>query len=168
MYDYQFSDAALTTWVLLRQTWIAMYKVAKAKLARIGLTPEQFNVLWVSRDYPGPLSAAELSRLIFREPSTITGLLSRMERDGLVKRVLNRTGKPFVEVQITDKGKEAIAPGIVILKALMTAMTPLSPEEHTQLQRLLRVLQQAAGEQLHLDITPPPGYSPGEVIPVEW
>jgi len=167
VYDYQLSDAGFTTWVLLRQTHFAMYKAVRGKLAKVRLTPEKCDILWVCRDYPAPLSSAELSRLLFRKASTITGLLNRMEREGLVKRVPNRTGKPFIEVQITAKGKEALGPAIEVAKALITAiMSRLSAEEHEQLQKLLRVLQETVAEQLHLELGPPAGLSPGEVIPV--
>jgi len=54
MYDYNFSDSAFTTWVLLRQTWSAIQKVAERKLAKLGLTPEQVDVLWICRDYHDP------------------------------------------------------------------------------------------------------------------
>ena len=92
-----------------------------------------------------------------------------MEREDLVKRVPKRKGKPFTEVQITDKGREAVRPGLEVFKVLVTAiMSRLSPEEHEQLQKLLRVIQQTVAEELRLDITPPAGYSADEVIPIEW
>lgn len=169
MYDYRFGNMALTTWVLLRQTWLAMYKASRGRVAKVGLTAEQFDVLWICKDHRGPLSSAELSRLIFREAQTTTGMLNRMEREGLVKRVPKRKGKPFTEVQITAKGREAVRPGLEVFKVLVTAiMSRLSPEEHEQLQKLLRVIQQTVAEELRLDITPPAGYSADEVIPIEW
>ena len=142
MYDYNFSDSAFTTWVLLRQTWSAIQKVAERKLAKSGLTPEQVDVLWICRDYPDPLIPAEISRLMFREEQTVTGLLNRLEREGMVKRVPKRKGKPFTEIKITDKGTEAAGAGVEIAMSLITeVMSTLSAPEHEELQRLLQILQ---------------------------
>lgn len=169
MYDYQFSDTALTSWVLLRQTWTGMYRAAQVKFAKLGLTPEQMDVLWICRDYPTPpLTTTELSRLLFRKPHTTTELLKRMEREGLVRIVPKRKGRPFTEIKLTAKGKKAVVPGIEIVKALVTSiMSCLSPEEHEQLQKLLRALQQNVGEELRLEVSPPP-YYPRQPIPIDW
>lgn len=169
MYDYHLSDPTLTTWTLIRQSWSAMNKAAEGKLAKVGLTPERLNVLWLCRDYRGKLIPAELSRLTFRENQTIAGMLNRMESEGLVRRVPKRKGKPFTEVQITDKGKEAVGPGIEVLNALITnIMSSLSVEDHEQLQRILRVIQNNLVEELRLELKPPPGYAPAETVPVNW
>ena len=168
MYDYNFSDATLTTWVLLRQTWSAMQKVAERRLAKSGLSPEQVDILWICRDYPAPVSPAEIARLIFREEQTVTGLLNRMERDGLVTRVPKRKGKPFTEVKITAKGTEAASSAIEVARALISEiMSTLSPPEHEELQRILRILQGKIAEFLQIELTPMPGYSAEETIPVQ-
>ena len=146
---YPSSDPALTTWILLRETWSAMYKAAEGKLATVGLTPERTEVLWICRDHPGPLNPAELSRLLFRENQTIAGVLNRMESEGLVRRVPKRKGKPFTDIEITAKGEEACPPAIEVLKELIASiMSSLPGAELEQLQGLLRKLRQDALEEL--------------------
>jgi len=153
MYDYNFSDSAFTTWVLLRQTWSAIQKVAERKLAKSGLTPEQVDVLWICRDHPSPLIPAEISRLMFREEQTITGLLNRLEREGLLKRVSKRKGKPFTEIKITDKGTAAAGAGVEVAMALITEiMSTFSAPEHEELQRMLRLLQRKIAELLQVEL----------------
>lgn len=162
MYDYQFSDAALTASVLLSQTWSTLYKAAERQLAKVGLTPEKIEALWVCRDHPGPLTPAELSRALFRESQTIAGLLTRMEREGLVRRVPKRKGHPFTEVQITARGEELCRPGIEVGTALIARiMSALSAEELEQLQKLLRKLRQNALEEVDMELLPPPSYAGG-------
>lgn len=56
MYDYQLPDAALSGWLLLARTWSAMYKAEERKPAKVGLIPEQLDILWLSRDYPAPIA----------------------------------------------------------------------------------------------------------------
>jgi len=97
MYDFQFSDSAFATHKLLRQAWIAVSKAMEYRLAKVGLTPEKLAILWACRDYPGTLTPSELARLLFREAQTIVGALNRMEREGLIKRIPKRKGKPLSE-----------------------------------------------------------------------
>lgn len=157
MYDFQLPDAALSSWLLLARTWSALYKVKERKLTKVGLTPEQLDVLWLSRDYPIPLTLAEISRSLFRESQTIVGLVSRMEREGLVTRVPKRKGKPFTEVKITSRGEELCQPGIDVATSVVTKlMSCLSPKEHEQLQKLLRKLREKALDELHIELLPPP------------
>lgn len=157
MYDYQISDRLLAAWVLMGQTWSAMYKAAERQLNKVGLTPEQIDTLWVCRDYPGPLTPAELSRLLFRGNQTVAGLLTRMERQGLVRRVPKRKGKPFAEIQMTAKGEQLCASGIEELRALIAnIMSSLSAEELEQFQELLRKPRQKALDELQIELKQPP------------
>ncbi len=167
MYEYNFSDATMTTWVLLRQTWSAMEKAAERKLAKTCLTLEQVHVLWICRDYPGLLTTAQIARLLSRQSQTVTGLLNRLERKGLLKRVLRRKGKPFTEIKITDKGTETVGPAIEVARALMKEiMSTLSAREHEDVQRVLRVLQRKTAELLQVELTPLPAEYAEETIAV--
>ncbi len=169
MYDFQFADPAFTTFTLLRQTWAAVNKVAESKLAKVGLTPEKISVLWACRDYPGTLTPAEIARLLFRENQSIAGLLNRMGKEGLVKRVPKRKGQPYTEVKLTAKGENACAPGIEIMKKVVTELAshlPVGKQE--QLQDSMRMIREKALDTLHLETTTPPGYPPGKTVPVKW
>lgn len=169
LYDFQFQDRDFTTFTLLRQAWIAGNRAMEHRLAKAGLTPEKLAVLWACRDYPGALTTSELSRLLFREPQSIVGLLNRMEMDGLIKRIPKRKGKPFTEIKMAAKGEEAIGPALPIHKALIAELASnLSAEQQEQLQDLLRTLRNNALEKLHLESGPPPGFSKEELVDVKW
>jgi len=155
LYDFQFEDAHLTGWALMTQAWPAMYRVLEVELAKVGLTPEKLNVLWLCSDYPPPLIPAEISRFLFRKSHTIAGILDRMVRDGLVRRDPKRKGHPFTQIQLTAKGEELVGPGKEVALSLMAElMSPLSEEELKQLQGLLRKLRQHALEEMHMEIKP--------------
>ena len=157
MYDYQFPDAARTAWLLVSQTWSAMHKVAERDLAKVNLTLERLQILYACRDHSSPLIPAEISRMLFLESQSIAGLLDRMDRDGLVKRVPKRKGHPFTEVQITAKGEELLNSGIeVAMGSIAKVMYSLSAEELIQLQEPLREMRQNALEALYLELSPAP------------
>ncbi len=169
MYDFQFPDTALTTHTMLRQTWAAVNKLAETKLAKVGLTPEKVAVLWACRDYPGRLTPAEIARLVFRENQTVAGLLNRMEKEGFVKRVPKRKGQPFTEIKLTSKGEKACAPGIEVMKSVVTELAAdMSANKQEQLQNLLRIVRDRALQDLRIESHPPRGYAKGQPVPVNW
>ncbi len=169
MYELQFSETAMTTWNMLRQTWIAVSKVAEEKLTRVGLTPEQAAVLWLCRDYPGTLKPAEIARVLFRENQTVAGLLNRMEKDGLVKRIPKRKGQPFTEIKMTAKGEKACGPGVeVYKKVIIGVVSDMSEEEQKRLQGSLRSLRDKMLQELHMEVSKPTAYDQDKPIPVKW
>lgn len=160
MYDYQFNDDAFAVWMLIHQTWRAMRKSEERLLAKTGLTPEKNEVLWVASDHPSPLIPAEISRALFRESQTVAGLLTRMEKDGLVTRVPKRKGRPFTEVKVTAKGQELCNQAKEAdLAHINKIMSCLSAEERGQLKKLLRKIRQTALEELYLELLPPPTWT---------
>ncbi|MEE8470486.1 MAG: MarR family transcriptional regulator [Dehalococcoidia bacterium] len=169
MYDMEFTDPTMTTWTLLRQTWTAVNKVAETRLGKLRLTPEKAAVLWACKDYPGTLTPAEIARLMFREAQTIAGLLNRMEREGLVKRIPKRKGRPFTEIRLTEKGKGICDAGIEVYKHLIQGLTSdLSAKEREELHGSLRKLRQKMLDEEHIEPRHVPGYPQGKQIPIEW
>jgi len=164
VYDYQFPDSNHTALVQLRQTSSAIYKLAERKLAKIGLTPIKTYVLLLCKECNGPLTPAEISRSLFRESQTIAGLLARMEKEGLIRRIPKRKGHPFTEVLITEKGKEVWYKGVKAVVAFVEdTMSAFSAEELKQLGELLRKLRQKTLEELHLELMPQPDWALGRV-----
>lgn len=170
MYDFNFEENAMTTWALLRQSWIAVNKAAEIKLAKVGLTPEKAAVLWACRDYRGTLTPAEIARLVFRENQTIAGLLNRMEKEGLVIRVPKRKGHPFTEVKLTAKGEKLCGPGIEVYKGLIKGLSAgLSPDDQKHLQNTLRKLRQKMLDEMHMELDKQPDvYPQHKPISVKW
>jgi DNA-binding MarR family transcriptional regulator len=169
MYDFEFTETAMGTWAVLRQTWIAVNKAAEIKLAKVGLTPEKAAVLWACKVYPGTLTPAEIARLVFRENQTIAGLLNRMEKEGLVTRVPKRKGHPFTEVKLTPKGEKLSGPGIEILGALIKGLVADMPvEEQKQLQKSLKKLRQKMMDEMHMELDKGPQAFAGKPIAVKW
>ena len=166
MYDLEFSDTAMTTWTMLRQTWTAVNKMAEVRLAKVGLTPEKAAVLWLCRDYSGTLTPAEIARFLFRENQTIAGLLNRMEAEGLVKRVPKRKGHPYTEVRLTPRGEEACGPGVEAYKKVVTgAMSDMSEQEQSSLRESLRALRDKMADELHME---PSIYAQNKPIEMKW
>ena len=170
MYEMDFAEPSMTTWALLRQSWIAVNKVAEAKLAKKGLTPEKAAVLWACRDYPDPLTPAEIARLVSREAQTVAGLLNRMEKEGLVRRIPKRKGRPFTEIKMTAKGKELCDVGVEIYKGLIQDLSSeLTDKKRDDFHKTLRDLRNKMLDKVHIEIEEQPlGVPMGKPIKINW
>jgi len=169
VYDLEFGDQALTTYILVRQAWLAVNRYAEAKLAKVGVTPEKFLVLWTCRDYPGPLIPAEIARISHRENQTIAGLLNRMEKEGLVQRIPKRKGHPFTEVKITARGNKLLDAALPVFKSVVSDLISDMPmQKQTECQQWHRELRDKALDKLHLVAGSPAEGVTEKPIDLKW
>jgi MarR family transcriptional regulator for hemolysin len=95
-YDFQES---ITYWVCM--TARALEKALNEELAPQGITMQQARVLgWLSLD--GALTQSQLAERLQVEPSTLTGILDRMERAGWIQR----------ETDPADRRKKIVRPAM--------------------------------------------------------
>ena len=93
-------------WVLLHQARHAMFRVRQRDLDKYNISFAQAAIL-VSIQVAGhPMIPAEIARWQMRTENSVSGVLNRMERDGLVQRVRDLDKKNLVRIAITEKGKE--------------------------------------------------------------
>jgi DNA-binding MarR family transcriptional regulator len=169
VYDFQFSDQALTTYTVLRQAWLAVNRLAETRLGKIGLTPETLAVLWAARDYPGRLMPAEIARMTHRENQSIAVLLNRMEKTGLITRTPKRKGKPFTDVKLTDKGRKLCDDGLPVLKSIVSdLMSDMPAAKQKECEEWHRGLRDKALDKLHLEVGPEAGGVLAKPVPVKW
>ena len=82
-------------------------------LAVIGLTVKQAAIL-LSCDLKEANTPAELAGMYGLEVSSITRMVERLERKGLLKHVRNRADRRQVILQITARGKQALRQAVPI------------------------------------------------------
>lgn len=68
------------------------------------LTPQQVELLCVLSQ--GPVGMGELSRGLYLEKSSLTGLVDRVERRGLVERVRDSCDRRAWQVRLTGEGEQ--------------------------------------------------------------
>ena len=77
-----------------------------AQLRELGLTPGEVNALAHLRAET-PRSVAELVALTGQRPSTLTGVIDRLERRELVRRAVNARDRRSFVLQLTSDGERA-------------------------------------------------------------
>jgi len=112
-----------------------------------GLTSSQYNVLRILRGEGKPMPSLEIADRMIQVVPAITGLIDRLEKQGLVARRRCEKDRRIVYVQITDKA-------LGIVKQLDKPMEELhqrlighlSRKELYELSRLLEKARQAVKE----------------------
>jgi len=74
-------------WCLIVRTWYAISRLRELELAQFGLTVEQSSILKIMSLRDGSITAKELEYLTMRQQHSISTLINRMSKSGLVEKV---------------------------------------------------------------------------------
>lgn len=151
-------DHDYNIWVLMRQTRDAMTRARERELEKAGISSIQAAVLFTIQAIGPESTPAEISRRLVREPHSVSGLLSRMEKQGLIKRVRDLPKRNMVRVVMTAKGQRAYEQSTQ-RRAMHDIMGVLSEAERKELWSYLETLRaramQIAGIGHELPFPPP-------------
>jgi DNA-binding MarR family transcriptional regulator len=127
------------------ETLIYLYtesrRITKHAARELGLTGPQLSVMKLLETM-GDLSLSSLSERIRAQNSTVTGIIDRMEREGLVVRERSTSDRRVVYIKLTPKGA-ALAKTIEVepMEIFRTVLQALSKEDTKDLLRILGKLQ---------------------------
>ena len=148
MKDFLSNDQDLELWTLLGQARLSMTKVRRKELYRqcnISLSKSIIlTSLYVIGDKATP---AQISRWLFREPHSISELLSTMEKEGLVRKVRDLDRRDQVRVEPTEKGRE-LSEQVLKIASVHRMMSCLSVKERQLLKSYLLKLRSSAIKEL--------------------
>ncbi len=115
-----------------------------------GVTDVQYNVLELLRDREDlhePMTQADLSRMMLVNPSNITSVLDRMERDGLVMRLDMPKDRRSNEIRLTDKGVKLLGEmQSTYMDGVKNMVKPVSLAELKQLIEILQRIRAQVGK----------------------
>jgi DNA-binding MarR family transcriptional regulator len=155
MKDFPSVDEDYKLWVLLNQATDAALRARQKELDRYGISVAQATVFFVIQAIGEKATPAEITRWLLRESHTVTELLNRMEKEGLVTKTKDLERKNMVRVSITEKGRQAYEQSTK-RKSIHKVMSSLSQEERQQLRSYLERLRNKALGDLTAERTKPP------------
>jgi len=142
-----------------------IYRAREFELTRYNLSLEQAQILAMINNAPKKATPASLARLLFRKPNSVTVLLDRMEKKGLVTKIPVKQSQSKdvddsekynkVEVMLTDDGKQAYkqtAKRVPINRIIGV----LSPTEMRQFHDILDNMINKAAEEMGYNRDPLP------------
>jgi DNA-binding MarR family transcriptional regulator len=142
---------------LLRQTADSVLKAREAELKKYNLSPEQAAALVCIRSLDNKATPAELSRWLFRKRNSITILLNRMHKLGLIGKRVNKDRKNSITIRLTKKGYDAYLKSIEF-RAFRSIIEVLPEEKQKQLWKLLQTVRLKVFKDLMLDINAHSGF----------
>ena len=127
----------------LAECYQAFESYSAAHVRTLGLTGAQFDIVATLGNTPG-MTCKELGEKTLITKGTLTGVLDRMEKRGLIRRTASDADRRQVFVVLTAQGVrtfERVFP--VHVGHLKSAFTVLSPRELDQAAELLHKLRNA-------------------------
>jgi DNA-binding MarR family transcriptional regulator len=124
-----------------------LVRVQRAHFARFGISESQWKVLWnlhqAELDGDPGLHLADLSRRMLIRPPTVTGIVDRLEKGGLLVRRAEELDSRAKQVVLTDKGRRLVARVLAVHHGQFgNVMGALGVAEQAQLDRLLARLRE--------------------------
>ena len=125
---------------LLTTAQHTVFQFLNSQLSAYDITPSQYGVLsclW-TREYATP---KQISEILCLETSTISGVLDRMQKKGLVERFVNKEDRREIRVVVTEKGKalqEPIQQSIATVNEVV--LRDFSEEEVQRLKENLKII----------------------------
>lgn len=132
----EFADPTVATFRRLLRTTLSMKRAMGAVFAQAGLTGAQFHTLVRIPDQGIPVT--RLAARAWADPGNASGVVDRLERDGLVERQPAAHDRRVVLVHVTPAGRarmDRLWPQYV--DGIHRIMEPLSDEDRERLNELL-------------------------------
>jgi DNA-binding MarR family transcriptional regulator len=139
--DSKSGSTVLRLWLLLPRVGDALNLCQDLVFSKYGITTEQWRVLACIKSR-GPLRPVEIASLLERAPNSMSMLVDRMVKAGLVRRTRDRKDRRAVFVSMTDKGKEAVEPAVPAgWDFINRLLSPLSHDDQLALADMLETIK---------------------------
>ena len=117
-----------------------VFQYLNSQLAEYGVTPAQYgvmNCLWKYRD----LTPKQIGELLHLEASSVSGILERMQNNGLLERNVDPENRRTIRVSPTQKTLD-LQPAIekIILHMNQLVLEPFTQQEQEQIRHSLTVI----------------------------
>lgn len=117
-----------------------VFVVFSERLAEFGVTPGQYGILnciWSQ----GSATPKEIAQKLHLENSTVSGMLDKLQKGGMVTRILDPNDRRSIRVEATEAGN-AIREDVLraVDELNQTVLAPFTAQQRQQLLELLRRL----------------------------
>ncbi len=139
---FKFENLDKGAWILLRQTYSLVSKCEDRVFSEHELTTEQHAVLMAIKHISEPVRVTDVALWLDRSVNSVSMIVDRMVKAGLVRRVRDRKDRRSVRLLITSKAEKAFVPATAAGWGLIQEiLSPLSNEDKRTLIRLLETLR---------------------------
>jgi DNA-binding MarR family transcriptional regulator len=121
---------ALRSWFLTHRTRDVLRTCEDQIFGEYGLTTEQYAVLAIIKYLNAPVRITDIARWSGRSTNSVSMIIDRMVKAGLITRKRDRKDRRTVFVTITSKAENALEPATRAgLEFIQEILSPLSDED---------------------------------------
>lgn len=143
------ADKDYTLFTFLLQVGDIFVKIRERELLQQNLSATSAQILFLVDAMGKDVTPAKISRMLLREPHSVSGILMRMEKQGLIKRAKNMERKNLIRVTLTPKGKNVLREAME-KEGVKHVISKLTEEQRKQLKQSLATLKEAGMKELNL------------------
>ena len=126
-----------------------LVKVRERELLPQNLSATEASILFLVDAMGEGVTPARITRMLLREPHSISGILMRMEKQGLVKRTKDMDRKNYIRITLTAKGEKALEKAMR-LEGTTHVLSKLTAAQQKELKATLTALKEAGVKELRL------------------
>ena len=152
--NLELGNTDLRFWYLIHRTRDA-FRICEDQIFRKhGLTTEQYAVLVTMKYLGNPTRPTDVANWLERSTNSVSIIIDRMVKAGLIQRVRDKSDRRVVKLTITSKGENTLKPATLAgLEFIRKVLSPLSDEERYTLVTLLETLKYEAFKYINLGET---------------
>jgi len=110
MVNSESENLTVTLWRMVYQIYTRFRNGMDQVLGDHGLTMEQYLVLVTIKYHDAPIRITDVARWLERSTNSITMIVARMVKAGLLRRVRDRSDRRTVNVFLPSKAENALEP----------------------------------------------------------
>jgi DNA-binding MarR family transcriptional regulator len=143
--NFESENLVLRLWFLIHRVRDVLMTCEDQVFGEYDLTSEQYSVLMTIKYLREPVRVTDIAHWLERSTNSVSMIVDRMVKAGLLRRVRDRKDRRVVNVFITSKGGKALKPATVTgLEFIREVLSPLSYEDRRTLVSLLQTVKYKA------------------------
>ncbi len=140
-------DKEYDLWILISRVYHMMAKLRNMELNKYNILPTQAYILYIMQALGNETNPAELSRYVYQQRSSVSDILNRMEKQGLITKSKKTDGKGRILVKMTEKGEKALQLSSE-REYLHSVLSALNEDKRRQLESALEIVRDRAIDEL--------------------
>lgn len=147
------NDPEVNLYILLDQTDSIVTNAVELEIKHLKMTQPQVRVLTMLSREDKPATLEELANWTLKEFNSVSTLINRMEKKGLVKKI-KKNGDLKTYIRLTEKGNQLYHKQVTE-RSIHLIFDKLTTEEKKQLDSILKKIRNKTRDLLGLDFKPP-------------
>jgi DNA-binding MarR family transcriptional regulator len=142
-------DKEYDLWILLSRVYHLIAMLRKLELSKYNIMPVQSYILFIIKALGNETTPSKISEYVYQQRSSISDILNRMVKQGLIRKTNKTGGNKRVIVTLTAKGEKSLTFS-KNRKYLHKVMSSLTENKKRQLESAMEILRDSAINELSI------------------